>query len=167
MICGFDASTSTVGWAITDGNNICDAGFIDIKTCLTNKEKSLKVISIIESNPLFPKIEKFHLEAALSGYAGGFTSQQVIITLSRFNAVFEYIISEKWNKPVILLNVNTVRKNVLGKCREKGIKSKVFVESYLSKIQNIHKFDIMNKRGEPDKRNADMYDAIILSLFKI
>ncbi len=164
MILGFDASTSTVGWAFSDNNRILDAGFIDIKKLNSSKEKSFHVISHIEKNPLFKKVEKIHLEAALSGFAGGFTSQQIIIKLSRFNAVYEYIVSEHWNKPVILLNVNTARKKVLGKCREKGIKSKDFVKMYLEKLHDIHKFDVLNKKNNWDVRNSDMYDAIILSL---
>ena len=120
---------------------------------------------LIEKNLLFQKIDKIHIEASLSGFMGGFTSQQVIIKLARFNAVFEYIISETWGKPIELLNVNTARKKVLGKCREKGIKSKDFVKMYLEKIHDIHKFDILNRKGDWDKRNSDTYDAIILSLF--
>jgi len=164
MILGFDASTSTVGWAFSDNNRILDAGFIDIKKQDSSKEKSFHVISHIEKNPLFKKVEKIYLESALSGFAGGFTSQQVIIKLSRFNAIFEYILNEHWNKPVILLNVNTARKKVLGKCREKGIKSKDFVKMYLEKLHDIHKFDVLNKKNNWDVRNSDMYDAIILSL---
>lgn len=164
MICGIDASTSTIGWAITEGNVIHSAGFVDIKDCVTYKEKTFKLIDVLRLNPLFTKIDRFHLEAALSGFSGGFTSQQVIIKLSRFNAVFEYIITEEIGKPVDLWNVNTARKRVLGKCREKGVKSKVFVEANLSLIQDIHKFDVLNKKGAPDKRNSDTYDAIILSL---
>ena len=72
--------------------------------------------------------------------------------------------SEHWNKPVILLNVNTARKKVLGKCREKGIKSKDFVKMYLEKLHDIHKFDVLNKKNNWDVRNSDMYDAMILSL---
>jgi hypothetical protein len=167
MICGLDASTSTIGWALTDGGIILDAGFVDITDCATHKEKSFKLIGVLRNHPLFTKIDRFHLEAALSGYAGGFTSQQVIIKLSRFNAVFEYIITEEMGKPVDLWNVNTARKNVLGKCREKGVKSKVFVEANLSLIHDIHKFDVVNKKGNSDKRNSDIYDAMVLALATI
>ena len=61
MILGFDASTSTVGWAFSDNNRILDAGFIDIKKQDSSKEKSFHVISHIEKNPLFKKVEKIHL----------------------------------------------------------------------------------------------------------
>lgn len=164
MVLGLDASTSTVGWSFVQNSTIIDAGFIDIKKFDTAKEKTLKVAEVLESHTNFQKIEKIHLEAALSGFAGGFTSQQVIIKLSRFNAVFEYILSERWNKPVKLWNVNTARKIVLGKCREKGVKSKVFVKMNLERIHDIHKFDVLNKKGNWDEKNSDMYDAMVLAL---
>jgi hypothetical protein len=165
MILGLDVSTTTVGWAFCCSGSILDAGFIDIQNFQSAKDKSFHAIYILEKNPLFNQITSIHLESALSGFAGGFTSQQVIIKLSKFNAVFEYIISERWSKQVILLNVNTARKKVLGKCRQKGIPSKEFVKCYLEKIVDIHKFDVFKKTGNPDKRNADTYDAILLSLY--
>jgi RNase H-fold protein (predicted Holliday junction resolvase) len=164
MVLGLDASTSTIGWAVTNGSVILTAGFVDIKKFETAKEKTFTLTNFIESQDFFPKIEVVHLEAALSGFAGGFTSQQVIIKLSRFNAVFEYILSEKWKIPVKLWNVNTARKCVLGKSREKGVKSKEFVKNQLEKIHDIHKFDVVNKKGNWDERNSDMYDAIVLGL---
>lgn len=165
MVLGFDASTSTVGWVFSENKNIVDAGFINIKSGLTYKDKSFLVINHIEKNKNFSAVNKIYLESALSGFAGGFTSQQVIITLSRFNAVFEYILTERWNVDLELLNVNTARKKVIGKCREKGMKSKEFVKTYLEKIHPIHDFDVLNAKGSWDKRNADMYDAMVLSLF--
>lgn len=164
MVLGLDASTTTVGWAFVNSSKIEDAGFIDIKKFESSKEKTLYVAGILESHKLFSNVKTIHLEAALSGFAGGFTSQQVIIKLSRFNAVFEYILSERWSVPVKLWNVNTARKSVLGKCREKGIKSKEFVKIYLEKLHDIHKFDTTTKRGNWDDRNSDMYDAIVLGL---
>ena len=104
--------------------NLSLAGFIDISKKDTNKEKGLLVIETLQNHPLFHQIDHINLEAALSGFAGGFTSQQVIIKLSRFNAILEYMIGEKWDKPVVLLNVNTMRKKVLGKARIKGMKPK-------------------------------------------
>lgn len=164
MVLGLDASTSTVGWAFIESPNILSAGFIDIKKFETSKDKTLHVADFLESHELFPKLKKVHLEAALSGFAGGFTSQQVIIKLAKFNAVFEYILSERWVLPVKLLNVNSARKAVFGKCREKGIKSKEFVKMNLERMYDIHKFDATKKSGAEEKRNSDMYDAIVLGL---
>jgi len=92
VILGLDSSTSVTGWAFSKDGNILDAGYIDTKKFETTKEKTYFVISELEKNQLIKNVTAINLEAALSGFAGGFTSQQVIITLARHNAVFAYII---------------------------------------------------------------------------
>jgi len=167
VILGLDSSTTTTGWAFSDSGKILDAGFIDTKKLKTNKEKAYHVISHIESNKYGNKFECINLEAALSGFAGGFTSQQTIITLTRFNAAFEYILREHFNKELNLLAVNTVRKYLFGKCRVTGVKSKDFVRYELeSLIPEVNNFTVNNKRNNWDQRNSDMYDAVVCSLYK-
>jgi len=166
MILGIDASTSVCGWAFSENGKVMDAGFLDISKQKTNKEKTFFVITELEKNCLLTNVTHINLEAALSGFMGGGTQQQTIILLARFNAVFEYIISERWNKPVNLLNVSTLRKKVLGKARIKGMKGKDYVKEFLPKIvPNINQFEKINKIGNWDKRNGDTYDAIVASLY--
>ena len=165
MTLGFDASTTTVGWSFFDQNTVQDCGFIDISKLATNKEKAFCVIDTLKKHPLINKVDKINLEAALSGFAGGFTSQQVIIKLARFNALFEYIISEYWKIPVNLVSVNTMRKKAFGKCRIKGIKSKDFVKMQLEAKMPLAKWDKTKKNGNWDDRNFDMYDAIVTSMY--
>lgn len=166
MICGFDASTTTCGFAFYNGLVITDAGFIDISKYSTNKEKVLQVISIIDANPLIKSTTQINLEAALSGFAGGRTSQQVVIMLARFNAVFEYIVSEHFKIPINLVGASTARKKVLGKSFIKGMDAKSYVKQELPKLHpEITKFDKLNKRNNWDVKNSDMYDAIIMALY--
>jgi hypothetical protein len=166
MILGFDCSTTTCGWSFYDHLNskVTDCGFIDISKQTTNKDKTFEVTSFLDKHPLIKTVHKINLEAALSGFAGGRTSQQVIIKLARFNAIFEYIISEHWNVPVALLSVNTMRKNIFGKCRVKGIKPKDYVKAELSKRMDLSKWDTLTSRGNWDPRNSDVYDAIVCSM---
>lgn len=167
MTLGLDASTTCVGWSLCSNGNVHDAGFIDISKCKSNKEKAFHVIDFLNSRDLSKNIDKINLEAALSGYGGGGTSQQTIILLSRFNAVFEYILGEYYKLSVNLINVSTARKQVLGKASEKGIKPKEYVKMMIpSIVPNLAKFEKLNKRGAWDKKNADMYDGIIMGLYK-
>jgi len=167
VILGLDSSTSVTGWAFSENGKILDAGFIDTKKFETTKEKTYHVIGVLEKNKLMKNISCINLEAALSGYAGGFTSQQTIITLVRHNAVFAYIIEEHFKIQVNLLSVNTMRKQLFGKCRIKGIKSKEFVKQELERINpDVLKFSILNKKGNWDERNGDMYDGVVCSLYK-
>lgn len=164
MILGFDASTSTCGWAFYNGIVILDAGFIDISKFEGNKEKTRHVLTTLGSNPLLKDTAAINLEAALSGFMGGRTSQQVIIKLARFNALFEYIVSETWKIPVNLVSVTTARKKVFGKCRVKGIEPKEYVKQQLGMRMDLTKFDKLNKLGNWNVHNSDMYDAMVMSM---
>jgi hypothetical protein len=161
---GLDASTRIVGWAFFNGTIILDAGIIDISKMETNKEKSNLVISTLDNNPNMKSVTKINLEAALSGFMGGKTSQQTIILLARFNAVMEYIISEHWKIPVNLVGAMTARKKVFGKARIKGMTGKEYVRQELPKFHpEIHSFEKKNRNDEWDKKNEDMYDAAVIS----
>ena len=167
VILGLDSSTSTTGWSFCENGKILSAGFVDTKKLETTKEKTFHVISCLEKTNEIKRFDEINLEAALSGFAGGFTSQQVIITLARHNAVFAYIIEDYFKKKVNLLSVNTIRKQLFGKCRIKGIKSKDFVRQELeSLVPDVIKFTTQNKKGNWDERNGDMYDAVVASLYK-
>jgi len=168
MTLGLDASTTTVGFAFTNSKLVMDAGFIDISDISTNKEKSLHVIDVLGKNKFIPEVTCINLEAPLFGFARGRTSQQVIVKLIRFNAVFEYVMSEYLNIPINLVNSNTVRKQAFGKCRIKGMDSKEFVKAHLENvIPNLHEFDKKTSRDNYDKRNGDMYDAIVCSMYTL
>jgi hypothetical protein len=167
MILGLDASTSIVGWAFADGESVVDAGFINVSKFETNKEKGSNVIKFLVNNPHIKHITHINLEAALSGFGGGMTSQQTIITLSRWNAVFEYMLGEYIpSAPVRLCNVNTMRKKVLGAARVKGMKPKEYVKLRLPcVVPNLKQFEKLNRKNEWDAHNSDMYDAIVCALY--
>ncbi len=167
VILGLDSSTSVTGWAFSRDGKILDAGYIDTKKLETTKEKTNFVISELEKNPLIKDLAVINLEAALSSFAVGFTSQQTIIMLARHNAVFAYIIEEYFKIKINLLSVNAMRKQLFGKCRIKGVKSKEFVKIELESLcPDVIKFTVLNKNGNWDVRNSDMYDGIVASLFK-
>jgi len=166
MILGLDASTSTVGWAFSDNGKIVDAGFLDISKKETNKEKALFVLDHLRSTAHLKHVTEVNLEAALSGFAGGRTSQQVIIKLTRFNALFEYIISEETGLKVNLCNVNTMRKQLFDKSRVKGIKPKDYVKMNIGVHIDVSKYDKKRPKGGWDDRNGDMYDAIVCALYQ-
>lgn len=162
-ILGIDASTKTIGWALSTDKIIENCGFIDISKRETNKEKSLCFLSTIKC---IENLHHINLESPLLGFGFGHSSQQTIIKLIKFNTILEYILSEELKLSVNLINVNSARKQVLGKARIKGIPSKEYVKQELPKVvTDIYKFDILNKKGNVDKRMEDVWDAIIMSLF--
>ena len=162
---GLDISTTTVGYAFTKNKKILDMGFIDIKKYKTHKDKSFFVLTRLSKSSYIDDVEQIYVEDNLSGFAGGRTSQQVIIKLAKFNAILCFML-ENFEFNVHSINPMTARKQVFGKARVKGKKAKQFVQEEIEKMYNTKKWCKETKRGNWDKRNIDMYDGLVMSLFE-
>ena len=101
----------------------------------------------------------------MSGFGGGRTSQQTIVKLAKCNAVISYVIEALYNIPIEHVNVSTLRKSVFGKSREKGLDSKTFVKNNIEKMLDLSKFVHYNNKNNYDKKNYDMLDAVVASLY--
>ena len=163
---GLDASTTCVGYAFTKDKKILDMGFIDIKKEKTPKEKVQKVLGFLNESSYIDEVMDINIEDNLSGFAGGRTSQQVIIKLAKFNAILCFMLEEMFDFNVHSINPMTARKNVFGKARVKGKKAKEFVKEQVEKMYNTNKWCKETTRGNWDKRNIDMYDGLVMSLFE-
>ena len=162
---GLDASTTCVGYAFTEDKKILDMGFIDIKKEKTPKDKVQKVLDFLHDNSYIDNVNDINIEDNLSGFAGGRTSQQVIIKLAKFNAILCFML-ENFEYNVNSINPMTARKQVFGKARVKGKKAKEFVQEEIEKMYNTNKWCKETARGNWDKRNIDMYDGLVMSLFE-
>jgi hypothetical protein len=163
---GLDASTNCVGYAFTDDKKILDMGFIDIKKEKTVKDKVQKVLGFLNKSSYIDDTVDINVEDNLSGFAGGFTSQQVIIKLAKFNAILCFMLEEIFQMEVNSINPMTARKNVFGKARVKGIKAKDYVKLRIEEMYNTKKWCKETTRGNWDKRNIDMYDGLVMALFE-
>ena len=163
---GLDASTTCVGYAFTQDKKILDMGFIDIKKEKTPKEKVQKVLEYLNNSLYIDEVLDINIEDNLSGFAGGRTSQQVIIKLAKFNAILCFMLEEMFEFEVHSVNPMTARKQVFGKARVKGKKAKEFVQEEIEKMYNTNKWCKETTRGNWDKRNIDMYDGLVMSLYE-
>ena len=161
---GFDASSTTVGFAFTQDKKILDAGFIDISKVSGNRAKAWHVIDYLKAHPLIGSVDQINLEGSLAGFSGP-SSRTVVIMLARWNAIFEYVLQEHYKKPVNLVNVNTARKQVFGKAKIKGMKPKPYVKMMLDKLYNMTPWLVYNKIKNVDKRCEDTYDAVVIALY--
>ena len=163
---GLDASTTCVGYAFTEDKKILDMGFIDIKKEKTPKDKVQKVLGFLNESSYIDNVIDINIEDSLSGFAGGRTSQQVIIKLAKFNAILCFMLEEMFEFEVHNINPMTARKNVFGVARVKGIKAKDLVKSKIEEMYNTKKWCKKTKTGLWDKRNIDMYDGLVMSLYE-
>jgi hypothetical protein len=159
-VLGLDLSCSTCGWAITENKEILGAGFVDISGV---EDYSTKADLIIKALVGF-SFDKIMIEESLFGFAGGGTSQQVIIKLVKNKAVVGYILENYYKVKVESIHAQTARKKALGAARIKGIKPKVFVKESIERMYDMKKWTVLNKRGVEEKRMEDVRDAIVLSL---
>ena len=166
VILGLDASTTCVGYAFTEDKKILDMGFIDIKKETTPKEKVFKVLEFLNKSSYIDQVFTIYVEDNLQGFAGGRTSQQVIVKLAKFNAVLCFVLEDMFDMEVHNINPMTARKSVFGKARVKGIKAKEFVKMKIEEMYDTKKWCKHTTRGNWDKRNIDMYDGLVMSLFE-
>jgi len=124
---GLDISTTCVGYAFTEDKKILEMGFIDIKKQTTHKEKAFYVLTHINESSYIDDVEKVYVEDNLSGFAGGRTSQQVIVKLAKFNAVLCFVIEDTFDMEVKNVNPMTARKQAFGKARVRVLKLKILL----------------------------------------
>ena len=133
---------------------------------ILHQKKKFFVLGFLSESSYIDDVEKINIEDNLSGFAGGFTSQQTIVKLAKFNAILGFVIEEEFNIPVHNINPMTARKNVFGKARVKGIKAKELVKMKIEEMYDTSKWCKKTTRGNWDKRNIDMYDGLVMSLFE-
>ena len=163
---GLDISTTCVGYAFTEDKKILEMGFIDIKKQTTHKEKAFYVLTCINESSYIDKVEKVYVEDNLSGFAGGRTSQQVIVKLAKFNAVLCFVIEDAFDIEVKNIHPMTARKQAFGKARVRGVKAKDFVKRQIDELYDTKEWCKHTTRGNWDKRNIDAYDGLVMSLFE-
>lgn len=167
VILGLDVSTNTIGYAFIKNKKILDMGFIDISKQDTLKDKAYHAMGVLDDNKYMEKTDKIIVEDSLSGFMGGRTRMQTIIKLAKFNAVFCFVMEWKHDVDVELINPNTARKLVFGKARVKGKSAKEYVKEQVEKRFKPNGFIKLNKKGNPDRRNIDAYDALVIAYSSI
>lgn len=114
-------------------------------------------------------ITDFNIEGALNAFAFGKTNAHTMIMLIKTNAVITYILSKKYpNIKINSLNMNSARKQLFGKCRIKGIKSKLFVkmmiESTNPEIKQFYLSMTSKRCKKENKMNEDVRDSGVMAL---
>lgn len=158
---GLDLSTVTAGYAITENRVILDCGWFDISKVERYKDKA----KIIIDGLIGKEFEQINVEENLSGFAFGKTSQQTLLKLAKNKAVVCYILEEHYHLPMIYANAVTMRKQLFGVSRIKGVKPKDFVREKIEAMYDMKPWIVLNRNGVPDKKMEDVYDAIVVSFY--
>lgn len=159
---GLDLSSAVCGFAITETKTIIDAGFFDISKATKYKDKASIIIGGMEGKTF----DRIIVEESLSGFAFGKTSQQTLLKLAKNKAVICYILEEHYKLPMYYANAVTMRKQLFGVSRIKGIKPKDFVKQKIETMYDMARWTIINRNQVPDKRMEDVYDAVVASCYE-
>ena len=159
---GLDLSTVVCGYCISENKIIIDCGFFDLSKVTTYKEKASIIING-STNKVFDCII---VEESLSGFMYGKTNTNSILSLAKNKAVICYILEEKYHLPMYYANATTMRKQLFGKARIKGIKPKIFVKENIEKMYDMTPWVKLNRNGIADKKMEDVYDAIVASCYE-
>ena len=168
ILLGIDSSTAVTGYAFvdTDTKEILDAGFIKTAKCTGRYDKVNAILDTLRARPLMKEASKVYVEASLMNVQGK-TSKKTIILLAKHNAVLCFILEQEFGIPVEDIDPNLARKTLFGKSREQGLTAKQYVAFQVRERYKVAPWIKLNKLGNPDKCNEDMFDAVVMAYFGI
>ena len=113
-ILGLDVSTSIIGYAILDSDElsgIVEIGHIDFSKCNDFWEKvdfaRKRLTEIISKH----KPEKTYIEESLMGFSSGLSSAGTLFTLAKFNALVTFFVREEMNETPVYISAGSARKS--------------------------------------------------------
>lgn len=166
MIYGWDISTSIVGLAVlSNTGEYQHSFFLDLRKVDGQLAKADTFKEWLISNFLLQRAtENYHfIEERLMGFAGGKSSQQVMMKLAQFNAICSYIL---WthdpgpHRQISYLHPSSWKATLKreGLLIPKGSDKKLITLEWFKRKQPIFTVDL-NKVGNPQPWNYDMADA--------
>ena len=165
MQLGLDISTTTTGYAINNNNNIITMGFVDLKKYKDLSDKAWVLLDNITCLEQIESVKNIIVEDSLSGFVRGFTSQQTIIKLAKFNAIVCFLCEHQLKIKPHLINATTARKQLFGKARVKGKSAKDYVSEQIQSKFDISEWIVHTRNGTVDKRNVDAMDALVVAKY--
>lgn len=162
---GLDLSSTVCGFAVIDDNEkILHLTAINISKLKHPKEKCNKIFEELDKWKSH-EILSITVEEPVLGFTQGKTSNHTITMLIRWNGIFCYVLEDLYKISPILADVNTARKTIFGKCREKGKTGKEYTKIRLYERFDLTPWTITNKKGNEDKKMEDIRDGLVCALY--
>lgn len=169
MILGLDISSETIGWAILNGEDLIDYGFIK-----PNKKGSIEErlhSSIVEIDEIYNKYKPNIISVEeISKFMEGFSQANTIITLTTFNRVICYHLFVLSGIPPLRFMPATIRSKIRKRYNRKNKLKKDDVCALLKEKFSIKTYTYVPKSGKnrgqivERKENKDITDAIAVAL---
>lgn len=174
MILGLDISTSIIGIALMDGDDLHAVTFVDLRKIDDFYEKCDKIaaaliqISNAIKNVRGEKVEHVFIEDRLSGFSLGKTMQQTLLKLAGFNSSVSYIAYSILNVTPIHIHTSTIKSIlkkeglIIPKGSSRDDKKRLTLDWVRKKYKSFRYEETRNKNPQP--YCYDMADAVVVAI---
>ena len=166
MILGLDISTSVVGVAIIDNQQLVLSCHWDISKSDTLLNKAEVIGAELWQIRNEYDIEHIFIETALKKFIPGRSRADTIMKLAKFNGIVSWMCYDSFEKEPVYINVNSAR-SLYGLSFPRGTKGpqrkKMVIEAVIEKEKSLFKYE-MARGGKNYKRGTDdRADAIVIA----
>jgi hypothetical protein len=125
LIIGLDISTRYIGYTILQNKKLVEISHFDLSkedNIWWDKVDKLKKL-ILNLKQKYPQFDKIFVEESLQSFKSGFSSAQILSTLSKFNIITCYLFREIYGKSPEYISASHARKICEIKTEKKSEKS--------------------------------------------
>jgi len=166
MILGLDISTSVVGVAVIDNEQLVVSTHWDISKNETLFNKAEHVGAELWQLRNEYKIEHIFIETALKKFIPGRSRADTIMKLAKFNGVVSWMCYENFDLEPTYINVNSAR-SLYGLSFPRGTKGpkrkKMVVEAVIEKEKTAFTYEMARGGKNYKKGTDDRADAIVIA----
>jgi len=165
-ILGLDISSSKIGIALLDEENIIISDVLKFKSNQSLEERAAQFERRMREIDTHHVVFDVYVEQAAIMFRGGKTTAFTMATLQRFNGMCCYILSQIYESEAVLVNPNSAR-SVLGIKVPRKVpskeKKKAIIESISERFGDQFKYNL-TRQGNPQPGTDDRADALVVAL---
>lgn len=161
-ILGLDISSSKIGIALMNGDDLVISEVIKFKSNLSLEDRALAFRERMQKIERHYVIYDVYVEAPAMMFKSGSTAH-VMAKLQRFNGMCCYVVREIFDQEAQLVNVRSARKVLNIKIPRGGNTKKIIIQEVEKRMGDQFKYNLTHK-GNPQPGTDDRADAVIVAL---
>ena len=165
-ILGLDISSSKIGIALLDEENILISDVLKFKSNQTLEERAAQFERRMREIDTHHVVFDVYVEQPAIMFRGGKTTAFTMATLQRFNGMCCYILSQIFDMEAALINPNSAR-SILGIKVPRKVpskeKKKAIIENISERFGDQFQYDL-TRQGNPQPGTDDRADALVVAL---
>jgi Holliday junction resolvasome RuvABC endonuclease subunit len=165
-ILGLDISSSKIGIALLDEENILISDVLKFKSNQTLEERAAQFERRMREIDTHHVVFDVYVEQPAIMFRGGKTTAFTMATLQRFNGMCCYILSQIFDMEAALINPNSAR-SILGIKVPRKVpskeKKKAIIENISERFGDQFQYNL-TRQGNPQPGTDDRADALVVAL---